>query len=86
MLTDFSKIERPGQLHLGFQALDAFQVSWHWAFSSTLHACIACACSIPARGCIRDPTSCEYPRTMLTALCLRPPVEPFHKSNFCCSC
>ena len=26
MLTDFSKIERPTQLHLGFQALDAFQV------------------------------------------------------------
>ena len=26
MLTDFSKIERPGLLHLGFQALDAFQV------------------------------------------------------------
>ena len=26
MLTDFSKIERPAQLHAGFQALDAFQV------------------------------------------------------------
>ena len=26
LLTDFSKIERPGLLHIGFQALDAFQV------------------------------------------------------------
>ena len=26
LLTDFSKIERPGVLHIGFQALDAFQV------------------------------------------------------------
>lgn len=26
LLTDFSKFERPGHLHIGFQALDAFQV------------------------------------------------------------
>lgn len=26
LLTDFAKMERPGLLHLGFQALDAFQV------------------------------------------------------------
>ena len=26
LLSDFAKMERPGLLHLGFQALDAFQV------------------------------------------------------------
>lgn len=30
LLTDFSKIERPGILHIGFQALDAFQVSAYY--------------------------------------------------------
>lgn len=27
MISDFSKLDRPGHLHVGFQALDAFQVS-----------------------------------------------------------
>jgi ubiquitin-activating enzyme E1 len=32
LFSDFSKLERPGLLHLGFQALDAFQVG-------TAHCC-----------------------------------------------
>ena len=45
LLSDFAKMERAGVLHLGFQALDAFQVSQWLAASLQASADQLCALS-----------------------------------------
>ena len=48
LFSDFSKIERPGLLHVAFQALDAFQVSSSSPGFSPQGACCATVFARPA--------------------------------------